>query len=130
MRASDSIEVLRKLVVAGVDVLDISPSWRGKVHCEIAAPIREALGVPVLAVGEMQNVALAEESLQAGKCDLCAVGRQLIADAEWPLKASGGREDEIIACTQCDLECYGNLARGVPIGCAENPDSGMEYLRV
>jgi 2,4-dienoyl-CoA reductase-like NADH-dependent reductase (Old Yellow Enzyme family) len=125
----DSIPFLQKLVDAGVNVLDISPSWRGNEHCEIAAPIRDALKVPVLAVGEMDNAALAEKALQSGRCDLCAVGRQLIADADWPNKVASGNDAEIITCTKCNAACYGNLAKGIPIGCVENPVSGNEYLQ-
>lgn len=125
----DSIHFLRRLLEAGVDVLDISPSTRGS-HCDIAAEVKGALAAPLVAVGGMEDPAQAETALQEGQCDLCALGRQLIADSDWPAKILAGRASEIIACTKCDIKCYGNLADGVPIGCVENPRSGNEYKLV
>lgn len=124
----ESVVFLRSLTEAGVNVLDISPSTRANVHCDIAAEVKAAVpDTPVIAVGGMQDPVQAETALATGKCDLCAVGRQLIADADWPRKIMEGRAAEVIACTQCDTRCFGNLAQGVPIGCVENPRSGNEY---
>lgn len=126
----DSVAFLGRLLEAGVNVLDISPSSSNAPqadHCDLAGPVRDALGAPVIAVGGMENPPRAEAALQAGKCDLCAVGRQLIADADWPRKVREGRLDDIIECVKCNEKCYGNLRRSVPIGCIENPQSGNEH---
>ncbi len=149
----DSIDFLGALLQAGVNVLDISPSTTDRppqsrhiaadgsvgpaegceladpIHCNLAALARNALGAPVIAVGGMEDPARAEAALASGKCDLCAVGRQLIADSDWPRKVFEGRESEIIACTKCDAMCFGNLRKGIPIGCTQNPRSGREYLQ-
>ena len=148
----DSISFLGKLLDAGVDVLDISPSTsdlppRGfhrenvksdddssgapeLAHCDLAAAVKQALSAPVIAVGGMEDPEMAEAALREGKCDLCAVGRQLIADADWPKKVIEDRMDAIIHCVKCDIKCFGNLADGIPIGCVENPRSGNEYKMV
>ncbi len=125
----DSIGFCRQLVAAGVDVLDISPSM-DKSHADIAATVKAAVDVPVLAVNGMEDPRMAEDALQAGRCDLCAVGRQLIADADWPLKIREGRRDEIIVCTKCNIKCFGHLGQGIPIGCEQNPQSGNEYRMI
>ena len=124
----DSIAFCKELVRAGVDVLDISPSTSPEgEHCDHAAAIREATQVPVIAVGKMENPATAEAALVAGKCDLVAIGRSLIADAFLPEKVLHGREDDVIECVKCDEMCFGNLAEGIPIGCAQNAKVGLEY---
>jgi 2,4-dienoyl-CoA reductase-like NADH-dependent reductase (Old Yellow Enzyme family) len=122
-----SLAFLERLVEAGVDVVDVSPSTRGDRHCDLAAEVRAGLDVPIIAVGGMEDPVAAEAALAAGKCDLVAVGRQLIADTEWPRKVAEGRLGEAIACTKCNLRCFGNLAKGAPIGCEENPASGHEW---
>jgi NADPH2 dehydrogenase len=127
---ADSVLFIEQLVAAGVDVMDISPSMRGRVHADIAAEVKAQISVPVIAVGGMEDPDMAETALREGKCDLCAVGRQLIADADWAMKVSEGRLDEIIQCTKCDIKCFGNLGQGLPIGCVENPKSGNEYRLV
>ena len=127
---ADSVEYLGRLMEAGVDVLDISPAMRAKDHAAIAAEVKAQLSAPVIAVGGMEVAEWAEAALELGKCDLCAVGRQLIADADWPMKVRDGREDEIVHCTKCDIRCFGNLRDGIPIGCEENAASGNEYRMV
>ena len=99
-------------------------------HAAIAAEVKAQLEAPVIAVGGMEVAEWAEAALVQGKCDLCAVGRQLIADADWPMKVRDGREDEIVHCTKCDIKCFGNLFEGIPVGCEENPMSGNEYRTV
>jgi 2,4-dienoyl-CoA reductase-like NADH-dependent reductase (Old Yellow Enzyme family) len=126
---ADTLQFMPELVHAGVDVLDISPSIgpHGE-HAALAAAVKQAVSVPVIAVNGMREVARAEAALREGKCDLVALGRQLIADAHWPTKVRDGRLGEIIACTECSEACFGGLRRGVPIGCVNNPASGKEYL--
>jgi len=125
----DSKAFAPELVKAGVDVLDISPSRTpAGPHAQWAAEIKAAVDVPVIAVGGMNDPAAAEAALRDEKCDLAAIGRGLIADSHWLEKVASGNESEIIECTECDEKCYGNLRKGIPIGCAENPESGNEHL--
>lgn len=126
----ETLAFAKELVAAGVDVLDISPSTsRHGEHCDWAAAVKRSVPVPVIAVGRMREPGLAAAALRAGKCDLVALGRQLIADAWWPNKIREGRQDTIIPCRECNEHCFGHLRQGIPIGCAQNPDSGREYLR-
>ena len=112
----ESLILAEALVKAGVDVLDISPA-SGIAPGDRAAPFMK-LGVPVIAVNELNLLPRALEVLNYGRAALVAVGRGLIADPEWPVKMRAGREDEIIQCVCCD-ECHADLRRGVPVRCAE-----------
>jgi 2,4-dienoyl-CoA reductase-like NADH-dependent reductase (Old Yellow Enzyme family) len=126
----DSRQFCRALVDAGVDVLDVSPSNSGEgPHADMAAAIKQAVAVPVIAVGGMNDPRQADAALAEEKCDLVAIGRGLIADAHWPAKVSSGHEAEVIECVECNEKCFGNLRRGLPVACAQNPESGSEYLR-
>ncbi|HIE52877.1 MAG TPA: NADH:flavin oxidoreductase [Armatimonadetes bacterium] len=118
----------QELVRAGVNVLDISPSTEPDgEHAGLAAAIKSCVDVPVIAVGGMNDPEAAEAALRAGKCDLVAIGRGLIADPYWPEKVFSGRRAEIVACVECNEGCFGNLRQGVPIGCTQNPRAGLEY---
>ena len=123
----DTLQFVPQLVDAGVDVLDISPSTGGKEHAGLAAPITRAVDVPVIAVGGMEDPDAAEAVLQEGKADLVAIGRGLLADAFWSQKVEEGRQDEIIECIKCNDFCFGNLRKGIPIGCTQNPRTGHEH---
>ena len=124
---ADTLQFAPRLVDAGVDILDISPSSGGKVHADLAAPITRAVDVPVIAVGGMEDPDAAEVVLLEGKADLVAIGRGLLADPFWPQKVEEGKRDEIIECIKCNEFCFGNLGKGIPIGCTQNPRTGHEY---
>lgn len=117
----ESLKFAGRLVEAGVDILDISPSSRDAPG-DLAEPFR-SLGVPVIAVGRMSVHERALEALREGRADLVAVGRGLIADPFWPLKTMEGRLDEIVECRYCDEGCFGNLRAGRPV-----QDRGRSYL--
>ena len=116
----DSLVLAEKLVAAGVDILDLSPSSHDGPG-DRAAPFTR-LGAPVIGVGNLDNVERALEARVGAGCDLIAVGRGLIADPEWSLKVEQGRLSDIVGCTRCDEKCFGNLRAGLPIACAEWED--------
>jgi len=111
----ESHVLARELVKLGVDILDVSPSSHDAPG-DRAEPFRD-LGVPVIAVGKLDLVERALEALNEGRADLVAVARGLIADPDWPLKVQQGRFDDIVRCTYCDKQCFGNLQAGKPIAC-------------
>jgi 2,4-dienoyl-CoA reductase-like NADH-dependent reductase (Old Yellow Enzyme family) len=113
----ESLVLAEELVKAGVDILDISPA-SDEDPGDRAAPFK-AMGVPVIAVNDLDVVERALEVLNEGRADLAAVGRGLIADPDWPTKVKEGRLDEIMKCSKCNERCFGNLRQGVPIACAE-----------
>jgi 2,4-dienoyl-CoA reductase-like NADH-dependent reductase (Old Yellow Enzyme family) len=112
----ESLVLARELVKAGVDILDISPA-SDNAPGDRAVPFME-LGVPVIAVNELDEVGRALEVLRERRASLVAVGRGLIADPDWPIKVREGRMDDIVKCTRCDL-CYADLRQRVPVGCVE-----------
>jgi 2,4-dienoyl-CoA reductase-like NADH-dependent reductase (Old Yellow Enzyme family) len=112
----DSFVLVERLIEAGLDCLDCSPA-RDQEVADLAWELKKRFDVPVIAVGQMEKPELAARALREGRCDLVAVGRQLIADAHWPRKVRQGRLDEIVWCTQCDEACFGNIRDGKPAAC-------------
>jgi 2,4-dienoyl-CoA reductase-like NADH-dependent reductase (Old Yellow Enzyme family) len=123
----ESLAFAKALVAAGVQVLDISPAKKERV-ADLAAPFK-ALGVPVIAVNGMDDPDAACEALKEKRCDLVGLGRQLIADAEWPRKIREGRFDEIVTCLKCDQGCYGRISKGAVVECEVWPDEVTKALR-
>ncbi len=113
----ESLQFAAKLVEAGVDVLDISPA-SDDAPADRAEAFR-CLGVPVIAVNDMDVVERALDALNEERADLIAVARGLIADPQWPNKVRDGRLDEITTCIKCDAMCFGNLDKGIPIACVQ-----------
>lgn len=95
-----SIEFCKKFQAAGVDLFHISSGGEGPVgsagqpganpgyQVPLARAIKEALGVPVIAVGKLLDPALAEAVIGNGDADLVAVGRGMLADPYWALHAA------------------------------------------
>ncbi len=113
----ESLQLGEALVNAGLDILDLSPSSI-EAPGDKAAPFRP-LGIPLIAVGELDVVERALEVLNENRADLVAIGRGLIADPDWQRKIREGRLDEIVGCIRCDEKCHGNLRKGIPIACTQ-----------
>jgi 2,4-dienoyl-CoA reductase-like NADH-dependent reductase (Old Yellow Enzyme family) len=63
--------------------------------------------VPVVAVGKIGTLALAEDALATGKGDLVGMARALLADPDLPKKWRAGREDKVVRCL------YGNVCKSL-----------------
>jgi NADPH2 dehydrogenase len=112
----DSLALAQALIDSGLDILDLSPSSKSAPG-DRAAPFM-GLGIPIIAVNELDQPARALEVLREKRAELVAVGRGLIADPDWPLKVQQNRLDEIIQCQYCD-DCFACLDRGEAVVCSE-----------
>ncbi len=112
----ESLQFAAWLIEAGLDVLDISPA-RKEIPADLAAPFKAKFNVPVIAVQGMDDPVAAADALNAQRCDLVAVGRQLIADAAWPNKLRQGRPQDIVRCDKCSKGCFGRLKERQPVEC-------------
>ncbi len=52
-------------------------------------------------------------------------GRGLLAEPNWTAKARAGADAEIVKCLACN-ECFGELFKGNPIACPQNPQLCQE----
>lgn len=92
--------------------------------------IKRRVTVPVLAVGRINDPLLALEIVTGGRADMVSLGRQSVADAEFPKKVKENRLDEIFYCTGCMQRCYyskGCEPGDTGISCLINPLSGKEF---
>ena len=138
LTVQESIEVLQPIVDAGIDVVQVSagndatPEWIAqpmfmKQAClaESAGKIRQALSIPIMAVGRINDPVLADNIITEGKADLVCIGRGLLADPEMPRKAKEGRLDDIRTCIACNT-CMESIFRRGKIECLVNPSLGRE----
>ncbi len=96
----------------------------------LAENIKKKVSIPVIAANKIRDPHFAEKILQEGKADLIALARPLVADPEWPLKASEGRPRDIRPCISC-CRCIQNvLEKDQPIWCTVNPVAGREGKRI
>lgn len=117
----DSVALAKELLIAGLDVLDVSPA-SDKSPADLAWPFKRELPIPVIAVNRMCDHERAVLTLREGRADLVAIGRGLIADPDWVRKTQDERFDEIIECTECNQGCFGNLSAGKPVECVQHEE--------
>jgi 2,4-dienoyl-CoA reductase-like NADH-dependent reductase (Old Yellow Enzyme family)/thioredoxin reductase len=135
--------ILPNLVKAGTDILHASLGTHGSpggitsASCEYppgfnvwrAKKLKEAVGLPVIAVGRFTDPSLANEVIARGEADLVAFGRQHLADPDFLVKAREGRAEDIRKCIACNQGCIERLMLGEgKIRCALNPETGQETI--
>jgi 2,4-dienoyl-CoA reductase-like NADH-dependent reductase (Old Yellow Enzyme family) len=136
-------EISRLLEGAGADALHISaamfpvnPKLAASFAIQVGGPpskevpsgcylayalaVKQALRVPVIAVGKLNEPSVAEGVVRDGIADVVAVGRGLIADPYLPEKVLTGRWDAIVRCEDC-LLCHTTLQTQRDVNCSVNP---------
>jgi 2,4-dienoyl-CoA reductase-like NADH-dependent reductase (Old Yellow Enzyme family)/thioredoxin reductase len=96
----------------------------------LAEAIKKTVSIPVVGVGRIKHPDFAEQALREHQADVIALGRSLLADADWANKARKGRTDTIRPCIGCCLGCIHNVLALEPGTCVVNPDVGREYQRM
>jgi 2,4-dienoyl-CoA reductase-like NADH-dependent reductase (Old Yellow Enzyme family)/thioredoxin reductase len=134
----ESIEILKELVEEGIDVVQVSagndatPEWicqpmfmEKACLADSAARTKKALGIPVMAVGRINDPIVADRIIAEGKAELVCIGRGLLSDPEMPKKAQEGRLDDIRICIACNT-CMESIFRRGRVECLVNPTLGRE----
>lgn len=138
LTVSESIQILKILVKAGVDIVQVSagndatlewispPAFMNKgCLADSAEKIKKALKIPIMAVGRINDPLLANEIIKKKMADLVCLGRGLLADPELPIKAKEGRLDDIRVCIACNT-CMESIFRKGRVECLVNPSLGRE----
>ncbi len=95
-------------------------------NVHLAQGLREAVSIPVGAVGRINDPILADNILKENKADLIYMGRALIADPELPAKAMRGDFEDIRTCIACSM-CNKTMSAEPPdMSCAVNAAAGKE----
>jgi 2-enoate reductase len=93
---------------------------------DLAEKVKKVTSLPVIAVGRLDRAPVAEAAIASGKADFIAIGRGLLADAEWTNKVKNGKQATIVPCIGCHDGCLGAMIHQRPIGCSVNPLCGHE----
>ncbi|WP_236242470.1 bifunctional salicylyl-CoA 5-hydroxylase/oxidoreductase [Streptomyces sp. CC228A] len=99
--ADDAVEIARAFAARGADALDVStgqvvpderPEYGRSYQAPYADRIRNALGVPVIAVGAISSWDDVNSLILAGRADLCALARPHLYDPHWTLHAAADQD--------------------------------------
>ncbi|MGE5508997.1 MAG: NADH:flavin oxidoreductase [Chitinophagales bacterium] len=96
LAVDDAVWAAPRLAAAGVDLVDVSGGFAGSrppdlqgqgYYAYLSEPVKRVSQAPVLVTGGITEPAAAEALLAEGKADLVGVGRALLADPDWAVKA-------------------------------------------
>ncbi len=131
-------EICRSLDKLGVDGLNVScgtydsmdkivesPLYEQGWRVYLAEEIKKEVTIPVITVGSIREPDFVENVLSEGKADFVAIGRGLIAEPEWVIKARQGREKETRKCINC-LHCIHSIFANKHVRCCVNARAGRE----
>ena len=137
----EGLETAKLLVQYGYDALDTDvgtydawwwnhpPMYQKKglfrPYCKM---VKEAVDVPVLCAGRMDNPEMASEAVEAGECDIVSLGRPLLADPDYVNKLRAGKWEQIRPCISCQEGCMGRVQEFSMINCAVNPQAARERM--
>ena len=140
LRIEDTVEIARRLEALGAAAIHVSAAnyasyAKGGMISPMSIPdaplanlaerVREAIDIPVIAVGKIRTPERAERMLAESVCDFIALGRPLLADPYWALKAIDDGVD-INLCVACNEGCIGRLFQNRDAWCVVNPAAGRE----
>ncbi|OPJ62431.1 FAD-dependent oxidoreductase [Clostridium oryzae] len=135
----EGIEAAKLLVNYGYDALDVDvgsydswwwshpPMYQKKgLYIPYAKIVKEAVGVPVICAGRMDNPELALSAIEDGACDMISLGRPLLADENYVNKLRSGKTAFIRPCLSCQEGCMGRIQEFSALNCAVNPAACRE----
>ncbi len=137
LHIKDSIVIAQLLETEGIDCITVSacnyesaffniPVYylrRGR-FLHLAKKIKQAVRIPVVALGKIDDLHYANDILKRGISDFVALGRSLIADPLLIRKSLDRQTKSIRPCLRCN-HCLHSLTFG-QLECAVNPAVGKE----
>jgi 2,4-dienoyl-CoA reductase (NADPH2) len=100
----------------------IQKSKQAAYMLDLAAAVKKAVDVPIIAAGRLNTGETAERAVIEEKTDLIGLARVLWADPEWPQKVASGRQAQIVQCDpDCGDACMQMVMKGRPAFCVRWP---------
>lgn len=86
--------------------------------------LKNVLDIPII-TPSIHDPIIANRAISEGITDIVSLGRQAIADPDWPNKVKEGKVDKIRRCNRC-WQCLLRCLVGLYPRCAVNPEAGFE----
>jgi len=130
--------VAKALEAAGVTLLNTGIGWHEAriptivtsvpraAFASLAARLKAAVAIPVIASNRINMPDEAEALLARGEVDLVSMARPFLADPEFVAKVADGRADEINTCIACNQACLDHTFANQRASCLVNPRAGFE----
>jgi 2,4-dienoyl-CoA reductase-like NADH-dependent reductase (Old Yellow Enzyme family) len=110
----ETIEITRELQEIGLDTVEVSGGFRSDAakqginspddeayYLPWARAYKEVLDIPVMAVGGFRSLAVIDQAVESGACDLVSMCRPLIRQPDVLKRLLAGEEATCTSCTGC-----------------------------
>ncbi len=130
--------VAQALEVAGVTLFNTGIGWHEArtptivtsvpraAFASVAARLKQAVTVPVIASNRINMPDEAEALIASGSVDMVSMARPFLADSDWVNKVAAGRVDEINTCIGCNQACLDHTFANKRASCLVNPRAAHE----
>ncbi|MDT4937375.1 MAG: hypothetical protein QOG80_1046 [Pseudonocardiales bacterium] len=139
-----AVESVRSLLETGqIDVINTTVGHGGKTYAQAipsyrhreavnvpkAQQLNDAIGrpLPLIGVGRIASVGIAESLIKSGACDMVAMTRAHIADPDIVNKFAAGNAHRVRPCVGALVCNSRKLAGYSEISCVHNPEAMREY---
>lgn len=139
-KIDETVEIAKMLVAAGADMIHVScgmPESEYMISASMdvenmfnvvnAQKVKEAVNVPVVAVNRITCIEEADQVIESGAADLCAMARANLADPDMVAKAEGRVPGPVRRCVGCNQGCR-DATLYKKIRCMQNPRLGFENV--
>lgn len=132
------VQVAQALEKAGVTILNTGIGWHEAriptivtsvpraAFRSVAARLKAAVSIPVVASNRINTPDVAEDIIASGDADLVSMARPFLADAEFVNKVATNRADEINTCIGCNQACLDHTFSNQRASCLVNPRAAHE----
>jgi 2,4-dienoyl-CoA reductase-like NADH-dependent reductase (Old Yellow Enzyme family) len=126
---SEGIAAAKLMVARGIDAIEVSAGIGSSAQVtkegdperayfrERAAAVKRAVTVPVIVVGGIRSLAMAQSIIDGGDADLISMSRPFIRQPDLIARWQRG-EATAAACISCN-KCFPIVRRGEPLECGE-----------
>ena len=131
MDKDDQIKLAVELAEWGVHLINVTAGWHDAPVSQIgpsvpqghfvpyAEKIKDHINIPVSCAVRITSPEFARSIIDKGIVDMVTLGRALIADPDWPLKAMAIKDKEIRRCICC-CHCFDRAFARARIECSIN----------
>ena len=136
------IQLAKEIEKAGATIINTGIGWHEARIPTIATKVPRAaftwvteklkgeVSIPLVTSNRINTPEMAEHVLASGHADMVSMARPMLADAEFVLKASEGRSDEINTCIGCNQACLDHIFSMKIATCLVNPRACYETERI
>jgi 2,4-dienoyl-CoA reductase (NADPH2) len=132
------VQLAKEIEKAGATIINTGIGWHEARIPTIATKVPRAaftwvteklkgsVSIPLITSNRINTPEMAEHVLASGHADMISMARPMLADADFVLKASEGRSDEINTCIGCNQACLDHIFSMKIAPCLVNPRACYE----